>query len=146
MSLRHLKRTAVASVLLQNKIPGLASPIILSVLGDVLSRLLQSLALRIARLEVNSSALLLDFALLQASTGSGAEEEVATVDLLRQRPFVLEQLEEYVKEVVSKPPRTPQTSGEQNSESFGALEASGMLPRGFQLAPANNKIKRLAQL
>lgn len=146
MSLRHLKRTAVASVLLQNKIPGLASPVILSVLGDALGRLLQSLAIRIARLELNSSALLLDFALLQSCMGSGAEDEVPTEDLLRQRPFVLEQLEEFVKEVVSKPPRTAQVTAQQSNESFGALEASGMLPHGFQLAPACIKIKRLAQL
>lgn len=143
MSLRHLKRTAVASVLLQNNIPGLASPVVLSILGDILGQLLQSLALRIAHLELDSTVLLLDLALTQSILGSGAEEEVSGRDLLRQRPFVLEQLEEFVREVVSKPPKIP---GERSCESFGALEATGMLPKGFQLTPSNTKIKRLAQL
>lgn len=144
MSLRHLKRTAVAAVLLQNKIPGLASPAILSVLGDVLGRLIEGMALRMSRLQMNASALLWDVALMQSVMGSGMEEEVLTGDLQRQRPFVLEQMEEFVEEVVSKPPKNGADGA--GAGAFGALEATGMLPQGFRLAPSNTKIKRLAQL
>ena len=152
MSLRHLKRTAVASVLLQNKIPGLASPVVLSILGDVLGRLLHNLAVRISHLEsINPAALLLDLGLmLSVGGGSGFEDEVLANDLVRQRPFVLEQLEEFVREVESKPPKT--NNNDLNNETsssaaaFGALEATGMLPNGFKLTPSNTKIKRLAQL
>lgn len=162
MSLRSLKRTAVASILLQSRIESLASPAVLSILSDLLTKIILKVAIRLSALSLsynisdpniyNSSYLLFDLALV-FSCGLDSVFECLTDDLIMLRPYIFDQLVEYINEQISKPPRVPSVpsivqSIQCSKSSFGLMEDFSFVPSGFQISPRPYKPpkQRLAQL